>query len=51
VIVTNEVGMGLIPADAMSRAYRDLAGAVNQKIAAVADAVFLVVSGIPFKIK
>jgi adenosylcobinamide kinase/adenosylcobinamide-phosphate guanylyltransferase len=51
VIVTNEVGMGVIPADAMSRAYRDLAGAVNQKIAAVADAVFFMVSGIPFKIK
>lgn len=51
VIVTNEVGMGVIPENAMSRAYRDLSGSVNQKIAAVADAVFLVVSGIPFKIK
>ena len=51
VIVTNEVGLGLIPADAMSRAYRDLAGSVNQKIAAIADDVFLVVSGIPLKIK
>ena len=51
VIVSNEVGMGLIPADAMSRAYRDLAGSVNQKIAAVADAVFLVVSGVPLKLK
>jgi adenosylcobinamide kinase/adenosylcobinamide-phosphate guanylyltransferase len=51
VIVSNEVGMGLIPADAMSRAYRDLAGFVNQKIAAVADEAFLVVSGIPLKLK
>lgn len=51
VIVTNEVGMGLIPADAMSRAYRDLAGSVNQRIAAVADDVFLVVSGIPLQLK
>ncbi|MDA3894920.1 MAG: bifunctional adenosylcobinamide kinase/adenosylcobinamide-phosphate guanylyltransferase [Desulfobacteraceae bacterium] len=51
VIVSNEVGMGLIPADAMSRAYRDLAGSVNQKIAAVADEAFLVVSGIPLKLK
>lgn len=51
VIVTNEVGLGLIPGDALSRAYRDLAGSVNQKLAAAADAVFLVVSGIPLKIK
>lgn len=51
VIVTNEVGLGLIPGDAMSRAYRDLAGAVNQKIAALADAVFFMVSGIPMRLK
>ncbi len=51
VIVSNEVGMGLIPADAMSRFYRDLAGSVNQKIAALADEAFLVVSGIPLKLK
>ena len=51
VIVTNEIGMGLIPTDAMVREYRDLAGSVNQKIAGIADAVFFVVSGIPFKIK
>ncbi len=51
VIVSNEVGMGLIPATAMSRAYRDLAGSVNQKIGAVADEAFLVVSGIPLKLK
>lgn len=51
VIVANEVGMGLIPGDAISRAYRDLAGSVNQKIAAIADEVFLVVSGMPMKLK
>ncbi len=51
VIVSSEVGMGLIPANAMSRAYRDLAGSVNQKIAAAADEAFLVVSGIPLKLK
>jgi adenosylcobinamide kinase / adenosylcobinamide-phosphate guanylyltransferase len=51
VIVTNEVGLGLIPGDAMSRAYRDLAGSVNQKLAALADAVYLVVSGTPLKLK
>ena len=51
VIVSNEVGMGLIPANSMSRSFRDLAGSVNQKIAAIADEVFLVVSGIPLKIK
>jgi len=51
VIVTNEVGMGLVPADAVSRIYRDLIGSVNRRIATIADEVFFAVSGIPFKIK
>ena len=51
VLVTNEVGLGIIPMDAMTRRYRDLAGLINQRVAAAADTVILMVSGIPLKIK
>lgn len=51
VFVTNEVGMGIVPADALSRRYRDLAGRCNQVMAALADEVYCLVSGIPLKIK
>jgi len=51
IIVTNEVGLGLIPADPFSRRYRDLAGRLNQEIAKIADEVFLVACGIPVRIK
>lgn len=51
VLVSNELGMGLVPADRVSRRFRELAGALNQLIAAEADQVFLVVSGLPVQIK
>ncbi|MBI4560269.1 MAG: bifunctional adenosylcobinamide kinase/adenosylcobinamide-phosphate guanylyltransferase [Candidatus Hydrogenedentes bacterium] len=51
ILVTNEVGMGIVPADAMTRHYRDLAGNVNQRVAARADKVIFTVSGIPVTIK
>ena len=51
VIVSNELGMGLVPADACTRGFRDLAGRVNQLIAGTADEVYLVVSGIPIRLK
>lgn len=51
VLVTNEVGSGLVPESKLSRVFRDMAGRVNQKIAGRADEVYLVVSGIPVKIK
>ena len=51
VIITNEVGQGIVPGDKMSRDFRDIAGRVNQKIAAEVDEVYLVVAGIPVKIK
>ncbi|MEI7945727.1 MAG: bifunctional adenosylcobinamide kinase/adenosylcobinamide-phosphate guanylyltransferase [bacterium] len=51
VFVTNEIGCGIVPADALSRRFRDLAGRCNQVMAAVADEVYFVVSGIPLKIK
>ncbi len=51
IIVSNEVGLGIVPDNALARAYRDLLGAVNQKIAKVADEVFLLVAGLPIEIK
>lgn len=49
--VTNEVGMGIVPDNALARQYRDIAGSVNQKVAAYADEVYLVVSGLAVEIK
>lgn len=51
VIVTNELGMGLVPCDARSRRFRELAGRVNQQVAAEADEVYLVVGGLPVRLK
>lgn len=51
VIVSNELGLGLVPMDRATRRFRDLAGRVNQQIAAVADEVYVVVSGLPLRLK
>lgn len=51
VVVTNEVGMGIVPENRLARHFRDIAGRVNQQLAAAADEVWLVVSGIGVKIK
>jgi adenosylcobinamide kinase/adenosylcobinamide-phosphate guanylyltransferase len=51
IAVTNEVGMGIVPENKLSRAFRDVAGRANQMLAKVADEVYLCVSGIPLKIK
>jgi adenosylcobinamide kinase/adenosylcobinamide-phosphate guanylyltransferase len=51
VIVTNELGMGIVPDNALARRFRDLAGWLNQDVAALADDVILVVSGIPINLK
>lgn len=50
-LVTNELGMGIVPENRLARHFRDIAGRVNQRLAAAADEVFLVVSGIEVKIK
>ena len=47
IIVSNEVGMGLVPPYPLGRVYRDLLGRANQKVAEKADEVFLMVAGIP----
>ena len=51
VVVTNEVGLGVVPASALGRRYRDLLGRVNQRVAAAADAVHLVVAGLAVELK
>ena len=51
IIVTNEIGSGIIPHDAMTRTYRDHAGWLNQDIAKVADEVVLVACGLPLTLK
>jgi len=50
-LVANEVGMGIVPDNAMSRRFRDWAGSLNQKIAQCAREVILTVAGIPVSIK
>ncbi|MGN7470117.1 bifunctional adenosylcobinamide kinase/adenosylcobinamide-phosphate guanylyltransferase [Brevibacillus sp. SAFN-007a] len=50
-LVTNEVGDGLVPDYSLGRMFRDLAGLMNQRMAAVADQVFLLTAGIPLEIK
>ncbi len=50
-IVSNEVGMGIVPENELARSFRDIAGFLNQKAAEVADEVYLVTAGIPLKIK
>ena len=51
IIVSNELGMGIVPPTPLGRHYRDIAGKVNQVLAAEADEVYFMVSGIPVKIK
>jgi adenosylcobinamide kinase / adenosylcobinamide-phosphate guanylyltransferase len=51
IVVTNEVGMGIVPEHALARDFRDAAGFLNQRIAALADTVVFTVSGIPITIK
>jgi len=51
VIVSNELGMGLVPATKPVRAFRDLAGKVNQQMAAAADEVYMAIAGLPMRLK
>ena len=51
VLVANEVGLGIVPDNAMARAFRDHAGRLNQAVAAVAGRVYFVAAGIPMTIK
>ncbi len=51
VFVTNEVGAGIVPENALARAFRDAAGWGNQRVAAVCDEVWFCISGQPLKVK
>lgn len=51
VLVASEVGLGIVPDNALARAYRDRAGELNQRIAARADAVWFVAAGLPLALK
>jgi len=51
ILVSNEVGMGIVPADPLSRRYRDLLGTMNQRGAEALDTVIFMVSGIPIILK
>lgn len=51
VLVTNEVGMGIVPENRLARYFRDVAGRVNQLAAAEADEAWLVACGLPLRLK
>ena len=51
IVVTNEVGQGIVPAYPLGRIYRDLLGRANQQIAAAATEVYLLVCGIPVELR
>lgn len=51
IVISNEVGLGLVPADKLSRDYRDLLGKANQLLAEHASQVYFLAAGIPVKIK
>ncbi|MEO5360355.1 MAG: bifunctional adenosylcobinamide kinase/adenosylcobinamide-phosphate guanylyltransferase [Nitrospirota bacterium] len=50
-LVSNEVGMSIVPENKLARVFRDAAGVLNQQVAAISDEVYLVVSGLPLKLK
>ncbi len=51
ILVANEVGLGIVPDNALARAFRDEAGRLNQRVAAAADRVLFVAAGLPMTLK
>jgi adenosylcobinamide kinase/adenosylcobinamide-phosphate guanylyltransferase len=51
VMVSDEVGLGIVPNNALARSFRDHAGMLNQRIAEVADEVVMMIAGLPMKLK
>ncbi|MBI4397675.1 MAG: bifunctional adenosylcobinamide kinase/adenosylcobinamide-phosphate guanylyltransferase [Candidatus Omnitrophica bacterium] len=51
IVVSNEVGMGLVPDNALARAFSDLQGRVNQFVASKADEMYFLVAGVPVRVK
>jgi len=51
ILVSNEVGLGIVPDNALARRFRDEAGRLNQRIAAVCEQVFFIAAGLPLTLK
>ncbi|WP_323014345.1 bifunctional adenosylcobinamide kinase/adenosylcobinamide-phosphate guanylyltransferase [Devosia sp.] len=51
ILVSNEVGLGIVPDNAMARTFRDLAGSAHQRLAEICDDVYFVVAGLPMVLK
>lgn len=51
ILVSNEVGLGIVPDNALARSFRDLAGAAHQRLAEICGHVYFVVAGIPMVVK
>jgi adenosylcobinamide kinase/adenosylcobinamide-phosphate guanylyltransferase len=51
ILVSNEVGSGVVPAYPLGRRFRDIVGEINQRVAAVADTVLLMIAGLPLPLK
>jgi adenosylcobinamide kinase/adenosylcobinamide-phosphate guanylyltransferase len=51
VLVSNEVGLGIVPDNAMARTFRDLAGSAHQRLAEICDDVYFVAAGLPMTMK
>ena len=51
ILVSNEVGLGIVPDNALARRFRDEAGRVNQAVAAAANEVSFVAAGLPLRLK
>jgi adenosylcobinamide kinase/adenosylcobinamide-phosphate guanylyltransferase len=51
ILVSNEVGMGIVPDNQLARAFRDLAGEANELLARAADEVYVMFSGLPLRLK
>lgn len=51
VLVSNEVGLGIVPDNAMARTFRDLAGSAHQRLAEICDDVYFVAAGLPMTLK
>jgi adenosylcobinamide kinase/adenosylcobinamide-phosphate guanylyltransferase len=51
ILISNEVGLGIVPDNAMARSFRDLAGEAHQRLAEICDDVYFVVAGLPMTLK
>jgi adenosylcobinamide kinase/adenosylcobinamide-phosphate guanylyltransferase len=51
IVVSDEIGLGMVPLEPLSRAFRDLQGIAHQRLASLADEVYLTVAGLPLRLK